>query len=90
MPASASIFSVRRRRCGAAARGSSLREYFVVADGKEGKRYDYVTHVAFTPDGAHLLYLATDRDGYEDHDPCADGHQHIDADEHGDPDRIRC
>jgi hypothetical protein len=35
------------------------RRYFVV-DGKEGKSYDYVAQVAFTPDGAQLLYLAYD------------------------------
>jgi hypothetical protein len=35
----------------------SLRS-FVVADGKEGKGYDFVDHVAYTPDGAHLLYVA--------------------------------
>jgi hypothetical protein len=45
----------------AAARGTYSRESFVVADGKEGKRYDYVTAVTYTPDGAHLLYLAYDR-----------------------------
>ena len=32
----------------------------VVADGREGKPYDYLNHVTFTPDGAHLLYLAYD------------------------------
>lgn len=45
----------------AASRGFDLRESFVVADGKKGKSYDYVTGVTYTPDGAHLLYLAYDR-----------------------------
>ncbi|HEX8150519.1 MAG TPA: hypothetical protein VF591_25270 [Pyrinomonadaceae bacterium] len=36
------------------------RKSLVVADGKEGKLYDSVRHVTFTPDGAHLLYLAYD------------------------------
>jgi Tol biopolymer transport system component len=36
-------------------------KYLAVADGKEGKLYDYVTSVTYTPDGAHLLYLAYDR-----------------------------
>jgi Tol biopolymer transport system component len=35
-------------------------KYLAVADGKEGKLYDYVTSVTYTPDGAHLLYLAYD------------------------------
>ncbi|MDT5271890.1 MAG: hypothetical protein QOH49_4076 [Acidobacteriota bacterium] len=37
------------------------QKFFVVADGKEGKLYDYVTGVTYTPDGAHLLYIAYDR-----------------------------
>jgi hypothetical protein len=36
-------------------------KFLVVTDGKEGKLYDYVADVTFTPDGAHLLYLAYDR-----------------------------
>ncbi|HWS89509.1 MAG TPA: hypothetical protein VN282_21235 [Pyrinomonadaceae bacterium] len=36
-------------------------KFLVVADGKEGKLYDFVTGVTYTPDGAHLLYLAFDR-----------------------------
>jgi dipeptidyl aminopeptidase/acylaminoacyl peptidase len=35
-------------------------KYLAVTDGKEGKLYDYVTSVTYTPDGAHLLYLAYD------------------------------
>ena len=34
---------------------------FVVADGKEGRPYYRVTSLTYTPDGAHLLYLAYDR-----------------------------
>jgi hypothetical protein len=36
-------------------------KFLVVADGKEGRLYDFVTDVTYTPDGAHLLYLAFDR-----------------------------
>jgi Tol biopolymer transport system component len=36
-------------------------KFLAVADGKEGRLYDYVTGVTYTPDGAHLLYLAYDR-----------------------------
>lgn len=36
------------------------RKFFAVTDGKEGKLYDFISHVIFTPDGAHLLYLAYD------------------------------
>ncbi len=36
-------------------------KFLVVTDGKEGKLYDFVTGVTYTPDGAHLLYLAFDR-----------------------------
>lgn len=49
-----------RRYAYVAARTPDLSEYFAVADGKEGKAYDYVAHVTFTPDGAQLLYLAHD------------------------------
>ncbi|MBV8858975.1 MAG: PD40 domain-containing protein [Acidobacteria bacterium] len=41
--------------------GDEEEKFLVVADGKEGKPYDYVTGVTYTPDGAHLLYLAYDR-----------------------------
>jgi hypothetical protein len=41
--------------------GDDSRRSFVVADGKEGKGYDYTDHVVYTPDGAHLLYLAYGR-----------------------------
>lgn len=41
--------------------GDDEEKFLVVADGKEGKLYDYVTSVTYTPDGAHLLYLAFDR-----------------------------
>lgn len=41
--------------------GPNSEKFLVVADGKEGKLYDYVTGVTFTPDGTHLLYLAYDR-----------------------------
>ncbi|MBV9928461.1 MAG: hypothetical protein JOZ96_25825 [Acidobacteria bacterium] len=34
---------------------------YVVADGREGRPYYYVTGVTYTPDGAHLLYLGYDR-----------------------------
>lgn len=37
--------------------GADSREHFVVADGRAGKPYDLVDHVAFAPDG-RLLYLA--------------------------------
>jgi hypothetical protein len=36
-------------------------KYLAVADGKEGRLYDYVTGLTYTPDGAHLLYVAYDR-----------------------------
>ena len=36
-------------------------EFLVVTDGKEGRLYDFITDVTYTPDGAHLLYLAFDR-----------------------------
>lgn len=36
-------------------------KFLVVADGKEGRLYDFITGVTYTPDGAHLLYLAFDR-----------------------------
>lgn len=51
-----------RRYAYAASREAApdARKSFVVADGREGRHYDYVTHVTFTPDGAHLLYLAYD------------------------------
>ena len=41
--------------------GADSPKFLVVADGKEGKLYDYVADVTYTPDGAHLLYLAYDR-----------------------------
>ena len=36
-------------------------KFLVVTDGKEGKLYDFITGVTYTPDGAHLLYIAFDR-----------------------------
>ena len=36
-------------------------KFLVVTDGKEGRPYDFITDVTYTPDGAHLLYLAFDR-----------------------------
>lgn len=36
-------------------------KFLVVTDGKEGKLYDFISGVTYTPDGAHLLYLAFDR-----------------------------
>lgn len=45
-----------------ASRGEGYdRQEFVVADGKEGRPYYAVSDVTYTPDGAHLLYLAYDR-----------------------------
>jgi WD40 repeat protein len=41
--------------------GPDSEKFLVVADGTEGKLYDYVTAVTYTPDGAHLLYVAYDR-----------------------------
>lgn len=41
--------------------GADSQKFLVVADGKEGKLYDYVANVTFTPDGTHLLYVAYDR-----------------------------
>ncbi|MFL6253745.1 MAG: WD40 repeat domain-containing protein, partial [Pyrinomonadaceae bacterium] len=41
--------------------GDDSEKFLVVTDGKEGKLYDYVTSVTYTPDGAHLLYVAYDR-----------------------------
>jgi hypothetical protein len=35
--------------------------FLVVTDGKEGKLYDFITDLTYTPDGAHLLYLGFDR-----------------------------
>lgn len=35
--------------------------FLVVTDGKEGRLYDFISDVTYTPDGAHLLYLAFDR-----------------------------
>ena len=36
-------------------------QFLVVTDGKAGRFYDFITSVTYTPDGAHLLYLAFDR-----------------------------
>ena len=36
-------------------------EFLVVTDGKEGRLYDFINGVTFTPDGAHLLYIAYDK-----------------------------
>ncbi|HEX8119287.1 MAG TPA: hypothetical protein VF521_18560, partial [Pyrinomonadaceae bacterium] len=45
-----------------ASRGEGYEsKQYVVADGKEGRPYYFVTGVTYTPDGAHLLYLAYDR-----------------------------
>ncbi|MFL6332523.1 MAG: TolB family protein [Pyrinomonadaceae bacterium] len=41
--------------------GPDAEKFLVVTDGREGKLYDYVTSVTYTPDGAHLLYLAYER-----------------------------
>jgi hypothetical protein len=58
-----SPFSADGRRYAYAAsraEGPDSRKFLVVADGKEGKPYDYVAHVTFTPDGSQLLHLAYD------------------------------
>jgi Tol biopolymer transport system component len=41
--------------------GTDSKKFLVIADGKEGRLYDYVADVTYTPDGAHLLYVAYDR-----------------------------
>jgi hypothetical protein len=36
-------------------------EFLVVTDGREGRLYDFINGVTYTPDGADLLYIAYDK-----------------------------